>query len=65
LAIAVPVIVIGLIIRKNRTLIALLFGTLLAGILQYYFNPHHQSNCWSGAYDFQSAYKVGCHNGKK
>jgi NhaC family Na+:H+ antiporter len=36
---AVPVIVIGLIIKKTEPLIALLFGTLLAGILQYYFNP--------------------------
>jgi NhaC family Na+:H+ antiporter len=36
---AVPVIVIGLIIKKTEPLIALLFGTLLAGFLQYYFNP--------------------------
>jgi NhaC family Na+:H+ antiporter len=35
---AVPVIVICF-IRKTEPLIALLFGTLLAGILQYYFNP--------------------------
>jgi NhaC family Na+:H+ antiporter len=26
-------------IRKTEPLIALLFGTLLAGFLQYYFNP--------------------------
>jgi NhaC family Na+:H+ antiporter len=56
---AVPVIVIGLIIRKTEPLIALLFGTLLAGnFCNTISTPHHQSNCWSGAYDFQSAYKV-------
>jgi NhaC family Na+:H+ antiporter len=37
---AVPVIVIGLIIRKTEPLIALLFGTLLAGIFAILFQPH-------------------------
>jgi NhaC family Na+:H+ antiporter len=43
---AVPVIVIGLIIRKTEPLIALLFGTLLAGFCNTISTPHHQSNCW-------------------
>jgi NhaC family Na+:H+ antiporter len=62
---AVPVIVIGLIIRKTEPLIALLFGTLLAGILQYYFNPTSSIKLLGGANDFQSAYKgYGRHNRK-
>jgi NhaC family Na+:H+ antiporter len=36
----VPVIVIGLIIKKTEPLIALLIGTLLAGIFAIVFQPH-------------------------
>ena len=37
---AVPVIVIGLIIKKTEPLIALLIGTLLAGVFAVIFQPH-------------------------
>ncbi|SHG31487.1 transporter, NhaC family [Flavobacterium segetis] len=37
---AVPVIVIGLIVKKTEPLIALLIGTLLAGIFALIFQPH-------------------------
>ncbi|MEC5165621.1 NhaC family Na+:H+ antiporter [Flavobacterium sp. PL11] len=37
---AVPVIVIGLIIKKTEPLIALLIGTLLAGVFALIFQPH-------------------------
>jgi NhaC family Na+:H+ antiporter len=53
----VPVIVIGLIIRKTEPLIALLFGTLLAGIFAILFQPHIINQIAGGANDFQSAYK--------
>jgi NhaC family Na+:H+ antiporter len=53
---AVPVIVIGLIIRKNRTLNCFIIWKLLAGIFAILFQPHI-INQIAGAYDFQSAYK--------
>ncbi|CAM4118095.1 Na+/H+ antiporter NhaC [Flavobacterium weaverense] len=37
---AVPIIVIGLIIKKTEPLIALLIGTLLAGVFAVIFQPH-------------------------
>ncbi|MEZ7505361.1 Na+/H+ antiporter NhaC [Flavobacterium sp. Arc2] len=55
---AVPVIVIGLIIKKTEPLIALLIGTLLAGIFAVLFQPHI-INQIAGVEQmtFQSAYK--------
>jgi NhaC family Na+:H+ antiporter len=55
---AVPVIVIGLIIKKTEPLIALLFGTLLAGFFAILFQPHI-INQIAGVEQmtFQSAYK--------
>lgn len=55
---AVPVIVIGLIIKKTEPLIALLIGTLLAGIFAIIFQPHI-INQIAGVENmtFQSAYK--------
>lgn len=55
---AVPAIVIGLIIKKTEPLIALLIGTLLAGIFAIIFQPHI-INQIAGVEQmtFQSAYK--------
>ena len=55
---AVPVIVIGLIIKKTEPLIALLVGTLLAGVFALIFQPH-VINQIAGVnhMTFQSAYK--------
>jgi NhaC family Na+:H+ antiporter len=55
---AVPVIVIGLIIKKTEPLIALLIGTLLAGVFALIFQPH-VINQIAGVnhMTFQSAYK--------
>lgn len=55
---AVPVIVIGLIVRKTEPLIALLIGTLLAGFFALFFQPQI-INQIAGVEQmtFQSAYK--------
>lgn len=55
---AVPVIVIGLIVRKTEPLIALLVGTLLAGFFALFFQPQI-INQIAGVEQmtFQSAYK--------
>ncbi|WP_016988493.1 Na+/H+ antiporter NhaC [Flavobacterium sp. ACAM 123] len=54
----VPVIVIGLIIKKTEPLIALLFGTLLAGIFAILFQPHIINQIAGVEHmTFQSAYK--------
>jgi NhaC family Na+:H+ antiporter len=54
----VPVIVIGLIIKKTEPLIALLIGTLLAGIFAIVFQPHIINQIAGVEHmTFQSAYK--------
>jgi NhaC family Na+:H+ antiporter len=55
---AVPAIVIGLIIKKTEPLVALLVGTLLAGVFAILFQPHI-INQIAGveSMTFQSAYK--------
>lgn len=54
----VPVIVIGLIIKKTEPLIALLIGTLLAGIFSVVFQPHIINQIAGVEHmTFQSAYK--------
>ena len=63
---AVPVIVIGLIIKKTEPLNCLINRNLISGNLCYTIStPYYKSNCRSGAHDFpiclQRSY--GCHNG--
>lgn len=54
----VPVIVIGLIIKKTEPLIALLIGTLLAGVFAVIFQPHIINQIAGVEHmTFQSAYK--------
>jgi NhaC family Na+:H+ antiporter len=55
---AVPVVVIGLIIKKTEPLIALLIGTLLAGVFALVFQPHIINQIAGVDHmTFQSAYK--------
>jgi len=54
----VPIIVIGMIVRKTKPLVALLIGALLGGIFAIIFQPEVVSGLTGAStLDFQSAYK--------